>query len=508
MKSAYKLTFFFTILLTNLNSQNISIDWGNASPETGKKLNPKSFIAKDDSYIYLLKHELRLTSGPNIFIEKYSIGSLTRIYSKKIDSPNSIISFILLKDKLLLLTAEQKKNNHILYATEISSNGILSDKSIKIMESDYKPLGDYYAIGYDDFFTYFSIYFDDNNNILYASPSTIENGIIPICKMDATMTIEEKSYTSSLTEKALIKMVIKDEKAIMMVRTLPSFRNKKDPIHYNHSCVTINMKTSDMKVKQFELGNQMTPCEIFIKEDDVKKNVYFCGFFNTGQEYKSESKGIFCSKINILNGEKTSELNFTYDDKVLNAFLYKNEENLAKNRLVTDLEFQHIIAKEDGGALLLLEKNYTGTNGKYYTYIADNILVLNLKNNMELKNMTIIPKAQQGDSWGDGKFNSYFHLYKKDKLYLVYNDSPKNFDGSLHGKIEKRVMTYRFGNSTDLTIAKVTIVDAGEWRKDILQTYDEQSGFLMPEFSIPLNKNESIIYAEKDGEIKLARIKY
>ena len=497
MKSKFLLVLLLSIFFINLNAQDISIDWGNASPETGKKFNPKSFIAKDDSYIYLLKHELKLTSGPNIYIEKYSIGSLTRIYSKKIDSPNSIISFILLKDKLLVLTAEKKKNNYILHATEISSNGILSDKSTKIMECEFKPMGDYYEIGYDDFFTYFSVYFDDINKILYASPATIENGIIPICKMDKNMTIEEKTYSSPLSEKGLIKMVVQDEKAIMMVRTLPSQRNKKDPIRYDHSCVTINMKTKDIKLKQFELENQMTPCEILIKEDDDKKNVYFCGFFNSGKEYKSESKGFFCSKINILNAEKASELNYTYDDKVLNAFLYKNDENLAKNRLITDLEFQHIIAKEDGGLILLFEKNYTGMNGKYYTYIADNILVLNLKNDLKLKNMTIIPKAQQGDSWGDGKFNSYCHIYKNDNLYLIYNDSPKNFDGSLHGKIEKRVMTYRFGNSSDLTVAKVTIDATGEWRKDELQNMMNNQAFLCQNFLYKSTKTRQLYMLKK-----------
>ena len=53
---------------------------------------------------------------------------------------------------------------------------------------------------------------------------------------------------------------------------------------------------------------------------------------------------------------------------------------------------------------------------------------MNLTNKLTLNNRAIIPKAQEGDGWGLGKFNSYFPVYKNGKLYLLYNESPNNLN--------------------------------------------------------------------------------
>ncbi|MGZ4035492.1 MAG: hypothetical protein ACXVP4_11550, partial [Bacteroidia bacterium] len=93
-------------------------------------------------------------------------------------------------------------------------------------------------------------------------------------------------------------------------------------------------------------------------------------------------------------------------------------------------------------------------------------------------------------------------------LSLIYNESPKNIDGTDHGKIDERLNTNRFGGSDAMTIALTTIDKDGNWKKTELQKYSDNAACLMPSFSFPTGKNQAIIYSEKDDEIKLATIKY
>jgi hypothetical protein len=519
MKKLFAVTLLVLFICIKLNAQTINIEWGKPTQETGKKLNPVTFIGKDDKFIYLQK-----TGGQvGTIIEKYNISTLTRVYSQDLKTPGfqlranpsdwAFIKIIIIKDKLLFISSETENDTHTLYATEIAPNGLLTTNKIKIMEVPFKPVGRHDVITYAYSGNFFDVIVAEDHNSFYAYPTTIENATFPIDIVSDNLSVVEKAVSIDLKEKAFVDHVsIQGDNASMFIKT--PFAKKEqfsnDGVGYAYSYANIDLKKSTITMSDFALNNQKIIIASYVSTDD-KKNLYYYGFYTATKASIYQSTGMFCIKIDPLTGKRLNELDFDYDDETLLNFKeypYTKEKEALKNRVVQEVEIQKIISKEDGGIIIIAEKNYQGYNGKYYTYIADNILVMNLNDKMELKNKTIIPKAQQGDSYGRGKFNSYFCFYKNGVLSLIYNDSPKNIDETDHGKQIERLNTNRLGGSDKMTMAITTVDKDGNWKKQELQKYSDNAACLMPAFSIPTGKNQAIIYSEKDDEIKLATIKY
>lgn len=510
MKNKFLLIILIALFATNINAQNISIDWGVANPESSKKFTPTSFIGKDAKFIYLLRRENNLTSSSNDYIEKYTVDNLTRVYSKEIKQENyRRIKFILLKDKLLLISEVSKKKNHALYVTEINSEGVLSNTSKKLLEVEFNPIGEYSDISNDDYFIPFKIVMSADKTSFFAYLSTIQNGILNICKVNSDLSIEQSTISLELTEKSLVELAILENNGVAIIKTPVKKKNDQGDKYYiyKYSYTIIDLKTAVHTINSFELNNQMKIINSSIQINH-KNEIYFYGFYNSGNESEQETKGIFCTKIDIKTGKKINEFEFDYDEVTAKSFGLARDKSLVKKNMIYGMIIQSIISKEDGGIILLCEKNYEGSTGSYSTHIAGNILILNTSANSELTTKTIIPKYQQSDSWIYGKYNSIFHVYINEKLHLVYNDSPKNFNGNDQGKYGEPIITHRFVSSTELTIAHVTIEKSGEWKKEELQKYNVDSPVLMPLFSLPINKHESIIYSEKPDYIQIAKIKY
>ncbi|MGZ6540035.1 MAG: hypothetical protein ACXVEB_16785, partial [Bacteroidia bacterium] len=368
MKKVFSITLLILFTGIKLNAQTIKIEWGKPTQDPGKKLNPVYFIGKDDKFIYLQK-----TGGMvGTIIEKYNLSNLSRVYSQDLNTPGfkfrassssyNFIKLILIKDKLLFITSETEKDNHILYATEIGPNGQLTNNKTKIMEVPFSPVGKHDVISYTYNSTFFDVTVANDNSSFYAYPTTIENTTFPIDFVDAKLNITEKTFPVNLKERGFVDhLTIQDDNAILFICTPFTKKEqfKNEEIGYTYSCASLDLKKNTISINDLALNNQQLIISTSVSMDD-KKNLYFYGFYTSDKSSINESTGMFYLKFNFLTGKKLSELDYDNDDEMIQSFNFSHEKDKIKKRRIADVQIQKIIPKEDGGIIVIAEKNYQG----------------------------------------------------------------------------------------------------------------------------------------------------
>ena len=352
-----KILFVILSLLTifiKVNAQDFKIKWGEPTADPGKKLNPVAFIGKDDEFIYLQKTGAQVGT----VIEKYSISEMKRVYSqdlktarfvRKKSTPN-FVKLVLMKGRLWFLTSESDGDNHILYATEIDVNGQTTDNKIKIMEVRFKSMWQRVDISIDYVYDYFNVVVADDNNSFYAYSNTIDEGSFKICTVDYALHINEINIPANLPVQYFIECFIPKGDNIYTILKTPypkkeRYKNGNFAFHYSYG--SIDLKRATSSITPFELNNHELIAESSLDIDD-KNNIFYYGFYNTKEEISYHYRGIFCSRINSKNGNKTNELNYDCDEPLMLNFrefpITKDKEAL-KSKIITNVKIQQIYHK-------------------------------------------------------------------------------------------------------------------------------------------------------------------
>ena len=176
----------------------------------------------------------------------------------------------------------------------------------------------------------------------------------------------------------------------------------------------------------------------------------------------------------------------------------------------------HLILRNDGGALLIAEQYYVeeqvdnygygvgvyNQNVRYdYYYNYNDIIVVNINPNGEVEWTARIPKRQETRN-DNGYFSSYAMSIVRDKIYFIYNDNAKNFSPN---KKENRFYNYNGSNS----IVAVTAVhqDGDVYTSPLFENMDANI-ITRPKVCRQIGKKEMVIFGERGRRSRFGKIRF
>lgn len=173
-----------------------------------------------------------------------------------------------------------------------------------------------------------------------------------------------------------------------------------------------------------------------------------------------------------------------------------------KARELYNYSLDHLILREDGGAVLIAEKFYITTytyttmnaNGStstrtVYVYHYDDIIVVNIDPQRKIDWIKKISKYQQSENDG-GFYLSYVLGVVKDKLYFVYNSNQKEvMNQDVPGSIK--------GSSRELRERVIAICEIdmeGKETTEVLMRGKDLDVYIRPKSCQQITDNELILY--------------
>ena len=203
---------------------------------------------------------------------------------------------------------------------------------------------------------------------------------------------------------------------------------------------------------------------------DRNRNLVCSGFYS--EKSAHGVKGTYFFRLNPVTEElidvNTKEFDFEFRSAVLSRSGVKRAQRAEKKddrRREPELyrySLDDLILRTDGGALLIAEQYYVNERMyrywdggiRYdYFYNYNDIIVVNVRPNGEIEWTARIPKRQETMNDG-GYYSSYSKAIVRDRIYFVFNDNDRNYDGERNPK-----RLYNFNG-------KYSVIAVTELRKD------------------------------------------
>lgn len=188
-------------------------------------------------------------------------------------------------------------------------------------------------------------------------------------------------------------------------------------------------------------------------------------------------------KVNILESEYFQEIDFT-NGELMNEFIYQFSEDESKliNGEKANFEASKYIAKQ----IILLPNGELGfiSERSYFSFEANavfrstyNLILTVLKSDGSLKFRKIIEKGQSTGPFMD--YCSYGLLMNYESIFIIFNDSKKNYNNGVFQK-EQKVVSYDVKKKKNAVVAyeKVSIKDGSSERKVLIENNEMPLGGL------------------------------
>lgn len=242
-----------------------------------------------------------------------------------------------------------------------------------------------------------------------------------------------------------------------------------------------------------------------------KRNEIVCaGFYSDKGTYTI--KGTYLIRVNQETGEKEIAKTKEFGKDFLTEVLSDKQLRKGKQELY-EYDLDKLILRDDGGAVLLAEQYYVrvsrstrrSSNGamttdvRYYYYYND-IIVVNINPDGSIEWLTKVPKRQVTVDDG-GYFSSFADMITGEKIYLIFNDNPKN----LGIKDSRRVYAFN-GRKSVVTLAAIS--QDGSYEKSLLFSNKDQAVITRPKVCEQISKDEMLLYGELRKKFRLANVSF
>ncbi|MEZ4825187.1 MAG: hypothetical protein R3C61_02670 [Bacteroidia bacterium] len=169
-------------------------------------------------------------------------------------------------------------------------------------------------------------------------------------------------------------------------------------------------------------------------------------------------------------------------------------------------DFLDITAKADGGVVFVGEQQIrtTGSYGTSFRY--NDIIVLDISAECEIKKAFLIPKKQ--DMKHSNMYLSCGLMMREPSIYLIFNDRVENLNLAAG---EEPVMYIPGGltqNKQVIELVSLNIEGQGDYTRKALNTAKETEIFAIPAVTQQISPHEAIIIFEKRDRRRLGRITF
>jgi hypothetical protein len=236
-------------------------------------------------------------------------------------------------------------------------------------------------------------------------------------------------------------------------------------------------------------------------------NIIGAGFYSEAVNNYS-IKGSFFIEIDKNTNEilQKSFMDFSID--FIKAYMTEREEKSidkklekGKNVEMYQYSLDHFIKTQNGDFILVAEQYYSETRSYYshacrcvqtYTvYFYNDIILVGISPKDGIKWMEKIPKNQVGQN--PSNFG-YCIALTDDKVYIVYNNNPKNFEGPKSNN--QNYFSYN-GGASAVTLSTINIERNGYHDMEVLWYSSDISGFTSPRrMAQQLDNNTLMMYIQ------------
>jgi hypothetical protein len=293
---------------------------------------------------------------------------------------------------------------------------------------------------------------------------------------------------------------------------------RKGKVNYRFQILSYYNNGTELKRYDIRLkGKFVKDVKIAVNDD---KDIICAGFYSDGDS--DSMKGTYFIKIDHETKEIITESYKKFDSSFITQYMKEGAKKNTKKRMAKGkkVELYHydlndIVLKEDGGAVLIGEdydssvmtSTYFKGNGGYgtqttYFFTYNNIIVINISPKGEILWAQKVPKRQTSNA--PGHFASYASMITDHKIYLLYNDNPKNL---INGENDKGKI-YNLSNLKKSVIVLASLDSDGKLTREIIPKPDKTKLFLIPKASIQINDDTMIIFIQRARKYRYAKLTF
>lgn len=215
--------------------------------------------------------------------------------------------------------------------------------------------------------------------------------------------------------------------------------------NYQYVILAYTGDGADAQEYRLTVGNKFLTDLTFRIADDGK--LVFAGFYSEKGAYSIKGTCFFridpftkeVQDLNLKEFDFEFRTEFMTDGEVRRAERAEQSGDTRRQPELYQFSLDELVLRSDGGALLVAEqffvfervfRNWDGTMRFDYFYNYNDIIVVNIRPDGSIEWATRIPKRQETYNDG-GYYSSYAMAIVRDRLYFVFNDNSRNFEGSV-----------------------------------------------------------------------------
>lgn len=504
MDNVLKLSvkFFFVITLTFLSdltfaqhkysSQNVEIKWGPL--EKRKRYTTHGdFIAYDSNGHYTYRKQKNIDWLAYYDLEMSKTKEVALVFPFLYKSP-TIESFIHVNNRLWVVFSDtdKKLNENSIYVQEVNKDELRLQGTAILID---KISGDYFKNMYNSYLDY--AISDDGSKLLISYKLPSENdkqrkNRIHVFDSDSMKELWKNDLKFSYSDKSfsLVQKLVSNHGEVYFLGNERRSKNEleKDEVQRNlyHLFIYTPENNTEFELKLSD--KFISGIKIAINKNG---NINGSGFYS--DKGTGSIHGSFFIDIDVKNQElvQKSFKEFSLDFIKANLSL-RQEKRLNKavdkgfDVEMYNYDLNDLIEREDGGLILVAEQYYVETRSYYsptckcyqttYVYHFNDIIVVSIAPDGEIEWNAKVPKRQNAQN-GSSTLG-YYMGWNDEKLFFVFNDNPKNFEGAVNREIGD-YYAYTGGRSA-VTLATVHIDREGYYEFEPLWLSHDIQGTVFP----------------------------
>lgn len=538
MVSKLKLSILIYFVALQISfAQDIELKWS-AQLDAKKTGYPLGVVGKDGTGFYITK-----TEGGDLYLEKFDL-AMKLLWTKNLtvfvakNKKTEYEDIIITESKIILFTSyfDSKAKTKKLFASYVSKDGILDPKLAEI--NSFSELKSDRSVAFDVELS------KDKKTILVFTDFRERNEekekfhykVIDENFLQMAQSFVELPYTGANV--SIIDYLIDNASNIHLIYSVnlkkeqAGNKSNDDKIDYNYYIMSYYPATKQYKEYDMRVGDYVISGMSLII-DDANRFMYVPGYYS--DKSVNALKGTMISKIDLLNKSvvyaKKKEFDATFlaevyakpvdddDDKKKSAQQInedKKDGKIAKGKeQLYNYDIRDLFVNDKDEVVLVSEQYYvrvvtttttsstgtTTTTTTYYYYYM-NVMAIKFNDQGERVWCLNIPKYQV--TVNDGGYYSSIGVFNHDnKVYLFYNDNPKN--GTVMAKKQ-----YSTKAPSKSQLALITIDTDGNATKRVLMPAPEEGKGIAtrPKFCVQLNEkeNEILILGYISKDYKLGKI--
>lgn len=241
---------------------------------------------------------------------------------------------------------------------------------------------------------------------------------------------------------------------------------------------------------------------------DKDKNLYVIGLYSRTRSFSIS--GAFYLKLDMKTGEIIEKGFSDFDKDLLRQFI--SDKKVRNDKELDSFEIRELFLDSVGRVTLIAEQYYittttytdprTGHIIYTYYYHYNDILLLKFGEDGRINWGSRLAKEQQ--SLDDrGYYSSYSAVTHEDKLYIVYNDNPKNLQYNPQGGMDN---IWEMNDPQKAVAVLVTYVGNEGGEREVLFDANKADYIFNPNIIYRIDENNIILFAQGWRNYRFVRV--